>query len=220
MFYLIFGSDKDKVNKKADNLFYGLLKKKPDATAIVLSVEDVSEDKMSELLGGQGLFSQKTVVLLKRIFSVKENIKWFSKMIQDMKESTNVFILTEWILNKNDLERLRKEAEKTEEFNLKESEGKKDQPIVFSMADALERKDKKNLWRLYLKALKEGVATENILGTLFWKVKTMRLQKSRNYSEEEIKNLSSKIVDIYHEGRTEGKEIEILLEKFILSSEK
>jgi DNA polymerase III delta subunit len=106
----------------------------------------------------------------------------------------------------------------------------------FSMADALAKKDKKTLWLLLVRAREAGLAPEEIIGTLFWQLKSMRLAKlvgsaedadmkdfpfnkaksaARNFTAEELAQLSSSLVALYHEGHL-GTDIDLALEKFVL----
>jgi len=108
---------------------------------------------------------------------------------------------------------------------------------IFSLGDALGKRDRKNLWILYEKAIASGISPEEIHGTLFWQVKSMILSKSakdaeeavlkpyvfkksnsyaKNFTSEELFAISSKLVDIYHEARRGVHDFGIALELFIL----
>ena len=96
----------------------------------------------------------------------------------------------------------------------------------------------KDAWVLLQKALDTGGVPEEIHGMLFWQVKSMILAVSsktageaglnpfvfrkslsfaKNFTEEELKNLSARLVSIYHDARRGGDELAIALEKFVLS---
>jgi DNA polymerase III delta subunit len=106
----------------------------------------------------------------------------------------------------------------------------------FSMADALAKKDKKTLWLLLSRAREAGLAPEEIIGTLFWQLKAMRLAKlvasaaeadmkdfpfnkaksaARNFSVSELTLLSDALVEVYHEGHL-GTDINLALEQWVL----
>jgi hypothetical protein len=128
-------------------------------------------------------------------------------------------------------------AEKVQSFTLKEKKGKPDFNI-FSLTDAFGRRDKKNLWVLFQKAVESGAVPEEIHGILFWQLKSMLLAHAcksaaeagvkpfvwskartfaKNWSEEELKNLSAKMVSLYHDAHRGIYEFPIALERLILT---
>ena len=108
---------------------------------------------------------------------------------------------------------------------------------VFSLTDAVGARDKKNSWVLYQKALASGMVAEEIFWKIFWIVKAMLIASktksyeetdmkefpykkakgfSKNFSDEELKNLSETLVIGYHNARRGIGEIETLIEKILL----
>ena len=69
MIYFFYGPDIETSRKKARALFESLKVKKPDASFGELVAEGITSDKIIELVGGQGLFSNKSVVFCDNIFS-------------------------------------------------------------------------------------------------------------------------------------------------------
>ena len=161
--------------------------------------------------------------------------------IKDIAESPNAFVFLEGKVDKATVGKIEKKAEKVQEFKSAGNEGKtkesKEKFNTFSLADVFGRRDKKNLWVLYQQALLQNVAPEEINGVLFWQLKSMLVayksksvqesglspyvfQKSksfaRNYSEEEMKKMSSALVSVYHDSRRGIHDFEIALERFIL----
>ena len=84
----------------------------------------------------------------------------------------------------------------------------------------------------------KGVGLEEIHGIFFWQVKNMllaslegsqketglspfvyknALKGARNYKTEELKNMSSELVDMTHKVRTGKGELGVMLEKWVLS---
>ena len=109
---------------------------------------------------------------------------------------------------------------------------------IFGIPDAFGRREKKDLWILYQKACQRNIATEEIHGLIFWQLKNMMIvnqlktpassglkpfvfQKavsfSKNYSEEELRAMSSRLVDMYHDSRRGLTDFEVALEEFILT---
>ena len=241
MFYFLHGEDKDKARKKAHELIDGLVKKRPNASFFKADSENFSLGKLEEMIGGQGLFESKQIVFLDNILEDKEIKETVLDKIKEIKESPNAFVFLERKADKATLGRMEKSAEKVQAFELSKSSAStkesKEKFNTFSLADVFGRRDKKNLWVLYQEALSQGVAPEEINGVLFWQLKSMIVanksksadvsglkpyvfQKSksfaRNYSEEEMKKLSSALVSVYHDSRRGIHDFEIALERFIL----
>ena len=114
------------------------------------------------------------------------------KKVKEISESPNFFVFLEEKLNKKELEKFEKYAQKIEEFqkpdrklNKKEVLAAKGEKIdFFEFTDALGAKDKKGLWALYQDALHEGVPAEEVHGILWWQIKAMlSALKSKDASE-------------------------------------
>ncbi len=235
MLYLIHGNDFEKARGKARELIAALQKKKPDAEVFRLEDEMVSEGKLVELAGSQGLFERKYIVFADNVFRSEEAKEIVLGKLKMLAESENIFIFLEDELNKTDLKELEKFAEKVQQFS---SPLKKEKPFnIFTLTEMLGRREKRGLWILYQKALAQGLAPEEIHGVLFWQIKAMLaamltktaeeagfkpfvFQKSRafakNYSVAELKNLSAKMVAVYHNARRRGPDLDIALERLIL----
>ena len=235
MLYLIHGNDFEKARGKARELIVALQKKKPGAEVFRLEDEIVSDGKLVELAGSQGLFERKYLVFADNVFRSEEAKEIVFNKLDQLAASENIFIFLEDELNKTDLKELEKFAEKIQQFS---GTLKKEKPFnIFSLTEALGRREKRGLWILYQKALAQGLAPEEIHGVLFWQIKAMLaavlgktaeeagfkpfvFQKSRgfakNYSAEELKNLSAKMVVVYHNARRRGPDLDVALERLIL----
>jgi len=235
MLYVIHGTDTIKVHKKSSELVEKLLAKKPDASLFRLTTENWSLAELQELVGGRGLFSNKYIVHLSRLFEDEIIASEVIKYIEAIHSSENIFIITEGKISSKILKILEKNSQKIEGHIEKEMI-KKQEFNIFSLADAIGSRDKKKMWMLYTEAL-NYFAPEEIHGTLFWQVKSMILASktksadesglkpfvyskakkfSENYSEEELHNLSSKLVSTVHESRRGKYDFRIALERLIL----
>jgi len=238
MIYLLYGSDTEKARTKLHDLVGSLIKKKPDASHVKINDETFDESEIDQLTGGMGLFSSKSIIELDNVFRNKDAKEVILKRIKELKESENIFVILEGELNKTELTKFEKNAEKVQEFELKTlKDVKKEEFKIFSLTDAFGRRDKKQLWVLYTKAKMHDVSDEEIHGILFWQVKSLLLalqtkspqesglnpfvhQKSvgfgNNYSLPELKAISSKLISIYHNARRGIHDFDVALEKFIL----
>lgn len=242
MFYFLHGEDKDKARKKAHELIDSLIKKRPNASFFKVDSENFSLGKLEEMIGGQGLFENKQIVFLDNVLEDKETKSGILDKIKDIAKSPNAFVFLEGKTDKATVGKMDKSAEKVQEFgagkNSVQDKKSAEKFNVFSLTDVFGRRDRKNLWTLYQEALSRDVAPEEIHGILFWQLKSMIVasksenaqesglnpyvfQKSksfgRNFSEEEMKKLSSALVSVYHDSRGGIHDFGIALEKFILN---
>lgn len=236
MLYFFYGTDRDKAREKAHALIESFQKKKHGAELFRLDSDNWNGARFDEFIGGQGLFERKLIVFSNRLFENAEAKEIVLKRLTDIQKSENTFIFLEDAVNIETLRELKKEAEKVEVFDKKERE--KEKFNIFSLADAFGKRDKKNLWVLYQKALASGAAPEEIHGILFWQLKNIFLalhcnnaeeanlkpfpwSKARafakNWKENELKNLSERFVAVYHESRRGRYDFVTAFERLILT---
>lgn len=246
MIYFYYGIDSESARKKAQVTVDSLISKKPDATVIKIGEEDLSENRISELTGGQSLFAQKYIVYFHDTFANKENKENILKNIKEIAKSENIFIFAEGKIDKAGLTKIEKVAEKVQEFIKSEKSLNKKEKLAligekidfFEFADALGRRDKKGLWVLYQDALAEQVPAEEVHGIFFWEVKSMLLAKkcktaeesgmkpypfqksrehARNYKDGELEKISGDLISMYHEAHSGNIDFHVALEKLILT---
>ena len=125
MIYFYHGTDTDKSRLKANELIDSLKKKKPDASFFKVDSECFDTITLDEYIGGQGLFSNKYIVLLYRLCENKEVKEKFLEKIKEIKESQNIFIIVEGKIDKATIAKIEKKAEKTIVFDLNEKDLKR-----------------------------------------------------------------------------------------------
>ncbi len=237
MLYLLHGEDKIKAREKALELVDVLRKKKPDASFQKIEMESFSNDLLEEFVVGQGLFENKKIVYFDSVCENKEYRDFILSKLSAIAESENILIFLEGKLDKATLTKFEKKAQKVQEFKKTEKEFKQDFNI-FSLTDAFGRRDKRNLWVLYEKALSAGKSAEEVHGILFWQLKSIFLASesegikesglapfvyskaksfSANFKKTELLATSKKMVEVYNNARNGKVDFEIGLEQFILS---
>ena len=150
----------------------------------------------------------------------------------DMEASAHVFVIISQTLLAAEKKKLNAAAQEyieanrvTERFN------------TFSLTDALVQKNKKQLWILLHDARTAGITNEEIIGVLWWQLKTALLvqltaspeeagikpyvyQKTKralsNFSSEQLYNLSHSLLSVYHDGHAGVRDIDIALEEWVL----
>ena len=245
MFFLFYGDDQAKARNVAQKNVSAAQKKHADAGFFKLNADNFSDDKLIELIASQGLFYSAFVVFADHLCDDALIADTFLKKIKEIKESPNFFIILEGKLNKKELDKFKKYAEKTEEFVKPEKKLSKKEELAlkgekidfFEFANTLGEKNKKELWTIYQDALAEGVASEEVHAMFFWQVKAMLsalksadateaglnpyvFTKSKgyakNYSVEKLKAMSANLFNMYHQAHRGELDFAVALERFIL----
>lgn len=234
MFYFIYG-DMQKGTAKARVTIESLLARQPNASRFKLDSDHWSDAEFQELLGGQGLFSERYIVELRRVFEREEITDTVLRSLKELAESPNVFMWVEPAVSAAHLKKIETHAAKVQEFK-EVVRGAKPEYNLFPLADALGERDKKRLWVGYIDALNHA-AVEEIHGVLFWQVKSMLLATrakdaddagmkafpfgkakrfAKNYSYDELVQLSSRMLNVSHEARRGAHDFSIALERLLL----
>lgn len=237
MLYFLHGTDTHASRKKLHELLAAVHKKRPDAELFRMNADNWSSEQFDELVASRGLFESKYIVVLDHVWEKKDAKDHIVERRADMHEAEHVFLVLEGKTDVATVKKMEATADKAQEFTAAES-GKKERFNIFSLTDGLVARDKKRLWVSYRELLAQGAAPEEMHGILFWQVKNMLLasrahdQKetgltpfayknalsgSRNFSDTELASLSSSLVDMTHRVRTGAGEMEIMLEKLILT---
>jgi DNA polymerase III delta subunit len=240
MLYVFHGSEIGKSVEKSRNLVNSLRAKKTDATFVSIDADHFNSSSIGEHIGGQGLFSNKYIILLDRVTENKEAKEILPEFIEAMKESTNIFIVLEGKLLADLKKLFDKYAEKVVVSDKVEAGGsfKKKEWNVFALGDALASREPFKAWVLYRQAVEKGMESEAILGTLFWQMKSVKLASTaqsatevgispfvfgnckrfaRNFSANELDQYISNLLILYHDGHRGRADIEIGLEKLLLN---
>lgn len=236
MIFFFYGTDRERILARARGTFEALQNKKPDATFVLFDADNFSLNELEAITGSQGLFEHKIVAKLSDVLTNKEIADDILKALPAMKESENIIVWSEGTMLKAPLDKIKKYAEKTEEFLLK-SQIKKNEFNIFALSDALGAKDRKHLWALLIAALRGGSAPEEIHGTLWWQLKTIMIVRkskiaeeaglkpfpyskaksfSKNWSDDELSSALTSLVSMYHQAHRGECDLSISLERFAL----
>jgi DNA polymerase III delta subunit len=227
MLYVFHGTDISKSLEKAHKLIDSLRAKKPDASYVPINGDNWHTSIIEEHLGGQGLFSNKYIIFLDRVTENVEAKELIADFVPSMNESSNIFVVLEGKLNVELMRVFEKSAEKVVVTDLPVmaksfggGAGVKGEFNVFALADAVGSRNRASSWTIFRQAVDRGIGSESILGTLFWKIKTMIVASggkgSAKYSSVELKNLLTKIIILYHDGHRGIVNLELGTEKLLL----
>ena len=214
MIYLFCGDDV----KNKHSSYEKFIKSIPAGTeTFFVSKNDFNPIQTESFYSGSGLFFTKCVVVFTNIFEKEETLDFVLEKLNLMGESENSFVFLEGKLNKAVLDAFKKARAELNVFELPKE--KVERFNNFLLANALENRDKFNLWIYFRQALENEAGMEELVGILFWKAKDMLLKKSfSKFSESELKNFASKLSYLLPEARKQGKDAESVFEQFLLEA--
>ena len=206
MIYIFVGNDNKSKNVKTKAL-------SKNCDTLTLSGGNLSKEMIFDYALTQSLFGGQSVVVIENLINESDFI-FSKKELEDINKSSTIFIWLEDKLLASDVKKYSKYAI-IENFDKKINKA----PFVnsFAIADAFAMKDKMKTWVAYNEAINKGATPESIAGILFWKIKMMMAGNSKNFSKDDIRNQSSRLVSIYHKAHNGELDMIIGLEQFILS---
>lgn len=234
MLHIIYGSDRENIRTQF-HVVRDVMQKKCDGEHIV-GESEATDAFLSEAASSIGLFGEKVLYIFDNILEKKEDQDLVVAHATELVASPNYFLVCEPSFEKDLVEEVEKMGGGAQEYAAKKVDTR---PTfnIFSLGDALGRRNKKELWVLYQGALSAGIEPEEISGTLFWSVKNMVLMKeappgtlcglnpfvakktrefAKNYTKEELLSLSHSLVAAYHEAHMGGEPMAVALERFTL----
>jgi DNA polymerase III delta subunit len=248
MLYIITGNDTEKGRAKLSALRATLEKKRPEAAVFVVDDESFDMSRMAELIGGQGLFDEKYIVILDRVLGHPEATDFLTKHAEVIAGAVHVFILYAEKIDAKAKKKLEKHAQDVFVYEKKKgvaSEIYDEYGAMcavfnpFHLADAVAARDKKRAWTLFQQASLCELPMEEIHGIVAWQVRAI-LAASRaksaeeaglkpfvygkakraaeRFSDTDITTLSSSLVSVYHEGHGGGMPLKEGLEQWILTN--
>jgi DNA polymerase III delta subunit len=231
MLYTIVGTDTEKKLQARERVLSGFL----DRELLTMNDVDFNVEHFHDFLNSGDLFSKKYVVVLDSLIA-SDYVDDILDSAEAMSRSENIFIISEIALLKSPSDVLKKHSETFQTFDLpKEKEEKFN---IFSVTDAFGARDKKTTWVLMQRAMRRGVGAEELLNILIWQVKNLLavstgqsvletglapfvFNKSKSYAknfgQEELHDISTKLVTLFHESHL-GLELEPNLELLLLKS--
>lgn len=231
MFELFFGSDVSGARIQALKAVHELCGDGGEARTI--TPQDFSEALLRDALGATSLFRTQEVIVIDTLSEDADAYTVLLDLLPALEESGNTFCVIETKLNAKDRATFEKHAKKVTECVAKET--KEFNP--FALSDALRERDKKTLWILLQEAWAGGRPNEEIIGTLFWQLKMLRLAERTKSAEEagqkpfvydkakralkkfkegELEKISQDLLMLYHEGHTGKVDIALSLERWVL----
>lgn len=220
MLWIIEGDDISKKNKEIEKI------KDKTAGDVFVRYETLHED-VSFLKDSQDLFGEKKLVVVS-----STTFQDFEKDIPAYSVSPHYFIFCVSKL----LAPERKKLEKIPIVDCVVQKQPKESFNLFAFSDAFLSKNKKDLWVLYQKAVREGIVAKEIISILLWQIKVLlivlhnqekeaglkpfvvgKAKKALiSFSQRDVERYMQDMVSMYHDARR-GKDLENSFERFILN---
>jgi len=211
-------------------------KKFPEgATLSTIEPGSYESGQITNALGASSLFGGEEWFLIDTPSDNNDLTEEVTAALSEMGESNNTFIILEGTLLAAAKKKYTKDAESIEEFVADKAE----RFNTFSMADALASRDKRRLWVLVQEAKLNGIREEEIIGILWWQLKALRLAAATQTAAEagmktfpytkakkvlskfpnnDLYDLSHTLLKLYHEGHAGLVELDLALERWVLSN--
>lgn len=233
MLKVFFGNDVIGVREAASAYLTELRSEDDELDVDRLESENYEPGKLVSLSETMPLFGGSKVYIIDTPSLMTDFWNEVLVEIETLERSQHTFILIEGSILAADKKKINKfvpdiaEYKKTAEQNFD----------AFKMAEALARKDKKSLWILLQEAFSSGMTAEEIIGILWWQLKTLRLAKLTqsaseagvkdypynkakkslvNFKEKEVEKISLTLLELYHDGHTGKRDINLALEEWAL----
>jgi hypothetical protein len=231
MLFVYYGDDVTKVRIEALKKASSLLTEGGEVTFI--ASENASIEILKDIPRATSLFRSHEVYMLDTLSDDEVLFEMLVELLPALQDSGNQFVVIEQTLSPKMQKLFAEHAHTAEQFL-----GKARKPFnIFALSDALCARDKKTLWILLQEALREGKTSEELIGTIFWQLKMLRLgevtksaleagqkpfvyDKAKRalskYKHGELTELSHELLVLYHKGHMGLCTLSYALEAWVL----
>lgn len=231
MLTVLYGNDTVAVRREAMALLDTYTEQ--GMTVARYSSEQYTPGLVMNSLQADSLFGDKEVVVFDTPSENEDFYEAISSVVAELVASPLPFVIVEQTLAAPLVKAFTKAGATLQEC--KKAAGKYFN--TFALADALLAKDKKTLWILLQEAKQNQIASEELIGILWWQLKTLRLtyitknageagvkdfpynkakRGQSKFSKEDVEKLSLSLLEVYHDGHGGRRDIELGLEEWVL----
>ncbi len=203
------------------------------ALLAVIDGDNYRPGVVADALGSASLFGEPQCYL---IDTPSADDTFFTEVVEGLsalKESVHQFFIIEGALLAADKKRYEKHAARMEEVKAAAAE----RYNTFALADSLAKRDKKTLWVQLQEVRALGIPAEEVIGILWWQVKSLLLaartssaaeagmkdfpyQKAKRalsaFKPGELETLAESLLLVYHDGHGGVRDIDMALERWVL----
>ncbi len=229
MLHIYYGTDRTAVRDAAHKEY-----EKAGVVPTIIEESTYVSGVVAGVVGASSLFGGSECFMLDTPSSDEDFESEVLGSLKELAESQNIFIVLEGALLADAKKKYIKHAIKIEEFTATKAE----RFNSFTLAEALAKKDKKNLWVLLQEANAAGLRPEEIIGMLWWQLKALRLAKLTRTAEEagmkdypykkakqslglfkagEVEQLSRTLLELYHDAHQGKRDMDLALEEWVLT---
>ena len=231
MLKIYFGNDTIKARRQALSDADSL--RSEGATVELLESETFVVGSIRNAAGGASLFGNSFCYVVDMPSGDATMGEEFKESLPLLADSANVFIVIEGPLLAAEKKALGKYAKEMEEYKV----APKERFNNFALADAFSRRDRKSLWLLFHEAKLSGTSLEELVGILWWQMKTIRLAFRTSSAEEagmkdfpyqkakrsaakfkagELEEFSRTLLSLLHDSRLGLADLDVSFERWIL----
>lgn len=236
MLYIFYGSDEKRAEAKFEQFINSLRTKKGDSILVHLSEDDKSFEEWENLIVGQSMFGEKSIITGRQLLADKMVCNFFTEQFQAIINSANMFVLLEKDIPPEWFKVEASSSFKLQKFDTGAKVAKNDFNI-FVLGDSLGARDRRKLWLVFTEARERGVPAEEIFWQFYRQLKNLLLvataksdkelglhpfvlgkikKQIAKFSVEELNIFIHSLVKIYHEVRGGKRELDIALERWVM----
>jgi DNA polymerase III delta subunit len=232
MLYLLFGNDTNRSHQELDRLVSK--QKKGDSLSVFrVDEESFSESFFNELIKTENLFTDRNLIVGKRLFTDDRIAGFLMARIAALSSSQNIFIFWETGLKPRYFRRLEKHAAYLREFSLGPTK-ERHRTADFYIADLVALRKKQQAWLAYQRELNKGALADDIFWKIWWQMRSLLavkkgegdylhpfvLKKSKRaaslFEQSELEACLRDLVNLYHQHRQALADLAVGVEKFLL----
>jgi hypothetical protein len=212
MLDLFSGTDREKARAELNASVKKIAK---NGLEVIRITDAHTVDDLRSVLEGSGMFGGERVVVLEGVWGNEEMRVVVEERLKKMRDSKEQYFIFEEKLDAATRKSIEKYTENSKRFDLPAGRNAQ-KNTIFSLANALQRGDKKALWVGYQRELLTS-DPEAIQGVLFWGAKQMLLSARSDSERARAEKIVARLAELPHESRRRGVDLEYALEKFVLS---
>ncbi len=241
MIYLFYGSDSEKVRRKAFEWVAKAREKEPNLAYMRLAREEMTANMLLEAVTSNSLFAKRTLTLLDDPYPParggstyggnvdesedEENQATTTSVLDDyidmLADSENAIVILAPKLLATKAKKLVAKAKIEYKFDLPAQAGAPVRGFNSGLVDALGAKNREKLWLEIIRELRASSDlqrdSQRLHGLLHWKARDLMDKGSRVWKPEESRALSLNLISLLQSSRRKGLDLSESLERFALA---
>jgi len=228
MLHLYYGSDGITVRKKALEVAQD-----KDYPVVRFEAETYVSGALQDISSSLSLFGDITTYIIDTPLS--NPIMWeeLLAVAHHLHDSKQLYIVVDGVLSASLLKKISPYLDEVASY----AKSKETNFNIFLIAEALAMREKKTLWILFTEALRQSISAEELIGILWWQLKSLRVaavtmsaheagmkeysynkakRALKQFTEGELEQLTKSLLSVYHQGHSGEKDIWIGLEEWVL----